>query len=842
MRIALVGPELEENLALRCIDAALTAAGHSPRIFDFHAAAQSPQIVRDILAFDPAVVGLSMVFTARAREYVALADALRAAGYRGHVTAGGHFAGFHAAELLRDFPAIDTAIHGEGEEAMVELAADLADPARVAGVSYRDRDGQVVRTPARPTPADLDVRPWPTRPATFHHYLGQPIANILAGRGCYANCHFCSINAWYRENPGQRFRQRDPGCIAAEMAHLYHDRGVRIFNFHDDNFFLPGKSDMLARIDGLADELAARGVGRFAFQVKVRPNDVHPETFDRLAELGLFRVFLGVENAAVDGLRHLGRGVRREQNERALELLAERSIHTCFNLLIFEPQMTADDAQANVDFMRRHAEFPLNFCRVEVYAGTEIERRLRAAGRLMGDYFGYHYRIFDPRMQRAFEMFYRVFAERNFTGPGMNHQAMRADYYYHILRHFWPGRAAGLGPQVKGLVAELNWNNADLLGEIVAHVQADDDGRDDAAVADALLAERVAFDADMLGRMEGIVARMERIAAQPQQSPRRRRLAGPAAAAAAAILLTTIGCKDGVKAPETTERAPTPTGPANPGADKPAPQTQPAPDPFRDPTFETEMAPEPTEMAPLPTQPAPPQTQPQREFPTEDTEMAPAPIQPQPPQMIPLPPTHESEMAPAPAEQSSLAGPPITLVADEQPAPPLRPRGDGFQPAPPHWSEMVAPPVRPHVPPPPPTTQPETPTSQPDGVPTTQPTSQPDEQLLPAAETMRVEGTLRFYTRTRWARLAQQHELNGKTIEVDLRLDETGAVAEVAIRLPEGVDKPAFVKALSDQIRPMRFNQVRRAGTVHTKLTFPKDGPGYEMMEMAPPPRPLPEE
>jgi len=38
MRIALVGPELEENLALRYIHSSLLAAGHEAMIFDFHAA------------------------------------------------------------------------------------------------------------------------------------------------------------------------------------------------------------------------------------------------------------------------------------------------------------------------------------------------------------------------------------------------------------------------------------------------------------------------------------------------------------------------------------------------------------------------------------------------------------------------------------------------------------------------------------------------------------------------------------------------------------------------------------------------------------------------------------
>lgn len=150
MRIALIGSELEENLALRYIHAAVTQAGHEAAIFDFHAAEQASRVVEDVLRFAPQAVGLSMVFTARAREFLSLAGDLRQAGYAGHITAGGHFASFHAEELLRDYPAMDSILHGEGEEAMVDLAAHLDRPADVAGITCRvseDQAGKWVQSP-----------------------------------------------------------------------------------------------------------------------------------------------------------------------------------------------------------------------------------------------------------------------------------------------------------------------------------------------------------------------------------------------------------------------------------------------------------------------------------------------------------------------------------------------------------------------------------------------------------------------------------------------------------------------------------------------------------------------
>lgn len=46
---------------------------------------------------------------------------------------------------------------------------------------------------------------------------------------------------------------------------------------------------------------------------KARPDSITPEAISILDDLGLFRVFLGVENASVRGLRHLNRKCSLEE-------------------------------------------------------------------------------------------------------------------------------------------------------------------------------------------------------------------------------------------------------------------------------------------------------------------------------------------------------------------------------------------------------------------------------------------------------------------------------------------------------------------------------------------------
>lgn len=464
MNIALVGTECGENLALRYIRAVVEAWGHSVTRITFNAEADTEMAAECLARSGAGLAGFSMVFTYRAAEVAALARRSRELGFRGHLVAGGHFAAFNAEALLRDVPAFDSIAIGEGEELMCALAQRLDSLSEVRGLVWRNGGGAVCRNASAEKPPDLDRLPLPTRLEPPDSYLGLPVANMLGSRGCTHACAFCSIAAWHRLCGGARLRLREPAAVAEEMAGLY-ARGYRIFNFHDDNFFLPDQRQSLQRFWRLRGELQARGVGRIAFAVKSRPDTVDEETFAFLKEFGLFRVFLGIEAGTADSLRRLGRGQTPGQNERALEIVNRLDLHACFNLLLLNPDSTLEDFRANVAFLRGHCGNPMNFCRTEIYAGTPLELKLRREGRLLGDYWGYGYRIRDARAQEAFELMYVGLAGRHFGDNCVHHLTMRVDFERQVLDHFW-GCPAPLRRRAKDFVRRVNANSCDYLEEI----------------------------------------------------------------------------------------------------------------------------------------------------------------------------------------------------------------------------------------------------------------------------------------------------------------------------------------------------------------------------------------
>ncbi|MBP7864706.1 MAG: B12-binding domain-containing radical SAM protein [Acidobacteria bacterium] len=458
MRIALVGAELEENLSVRYIWATLEQAGHEVCFVRFNGPGDLETCAGTLAASGARVAGFSMVFTLRAAQFVGLARRAREKGFRGLILAGGAFAALSADDLLRDEPAFDAVAVGEGEGILRALAAADGVPDTVPGLVWRAPDGELrVNAPAVP-PSDLDTLPEPVRLQPPLRFLGLPAVNVVSSRGCSHGCAFCSISAWHRRCGGERYRLRRPGAMAAEVGRLYRD-GVRIFNFHDDNFLPPGKDAALERVRALEAAFREEKVGRIAFALKARADEVERETFGILKRMGLFRVFLGVEGSNAATLRRLGRGQGPDDNTRALGLLDALDLHVCFNLLVQDPDATLEDFRSHVAFIRTHANHPLNICRTEVYTGTPLEARLRGQGRLLGDYRGWDYRMGDPRSQRLFEIWWPAFEGRSHPVDCLHHLAMNVDFERQLAGHFF-SLPADLDARSRDFVQTVNRNTA----------------------------------------------------------------------------------------------------------------------------------------------------------------------------------------------------------------------------------------------------------------------------------------------------------------------------------------------------------------------------------------------
>jgi radical SAM superfamily enzyme YgiQ (UPF0313 family) len=466
MQISLVGPDLEENLSIRYLSASLTAAGHTTRIVPFDTSKDQARVLERSQGAE--IAALSMCYQVRAAEFLALAKALKQAQPSRPIVAGGHFASCAAVELLEHHPEIDVIVLHEGERAIVELAALGAlvpeTLARVQGIAYRDESGRVVRTSPREILADLDTLAWPDRAGPSRLLSGVPTAYMMGSRGCVSACDYCCITTLHRMAPGKRFRQRRPEAIADEMAWLYHERGVRQFVFHDDNFLVPSVPHNLERIDALGRAIRSRGLRHIGLVLKCRPADVNEVVFLRLREMGLLRVFLGIESGTTEGLASIGRHQTVSEEHGALEVCEKLDISTQYTIIIFHPEATPETMLSDLRFVRAHLGHPMNYCRAEIYAGTPLEKRMLATLRTRGTYIARTYQYTDPRTENAWEMGKMILSARCWTQDNILGQVIRLDHQAAVFRHFYDGREVdALVSEFLALEHEINADTVQLL-------------------------------------------------------------------------------------------------------------------------------------------------------------------------------------------------------------------------------------------------------------------------------------------------------------------------------------------------------------------------------------------
>jgi hypothetical protein len=248
---------------------------------------------------------------------------------------------------------------------------------------------------------------------------------------------------------------------------------VDIFVFHDDNFFIPNHGKSLARLEALAAAVEAEGLTDFATVVKARPNDVHPEVFRVLVErLRCIRCYVGIETDADQGLVTLRRWARSSQNHRAIDLARSLDLFVCFNMLMFDPDTTLDSVRKNLDFIDYAADYPFNFGRVELYAGTPLLARMQAEGRCRGDYLQWDYTLRDPQIQRFYDLAMAVFMPRNFGEDALANtiQGMRFDL--EIVRRFHPeAHDPHLHAAGTALSRKLALDSVEVLRALMAQVE-----------------------------------------------------------------------------------------------------------------------------------------------------------------------------------------------------------------------------------------------------------------------------------------------------------------------------------------------------------------------------------
>lgn len=398
------------SLGLAYVAAALRAAGHRVTVIDapgeaWHATWTFPTAVGplvahglrvdEILARLPAdvdVVGVTHMFLHEWGLLRELLGGIRRQRPAALVVAGGENASAYWDPMLRECPALDACVCGEGEATMLELVDAWSQGrslAAVPGLAVRV-DGTPTATAPRTRLRALDARPrpawdlFPLEPYLRHRGHGGVARGrslpLLTSRGCPYRCTFCSSPSMWTT----RYERRSPARVVDELQALVSAYGIDNFDLHDLTALLT-KRWILA----FCDELERRGL-RLTWQLPsgTRAEAIDAEVAARLHAAGCRNFCFAPESGSPATLARIGKQVRLPVLLRSLEGAVAAGLRTEANIIIGFPHESLAELGASAGLALALARRGLHSLSVMVFApypGSEEYRRLVAAGRITHD-------------------------------------------------------------------------------------------------------------------------------------------------------------------------------------------------------------------------------------------------------------------------------------------------------------------------------------------------------------------------------------------------------------------------------------------------------------------------
>ncbi len=313
---------------------------------------------------------------------------------------------------------LDMVIRGEPEYTIRDAALALragGDLVAVAGLSWRDDEGQIHENDRRPFIEDLDELPFPAWDLIDTGLYRLPFSNkrfllVATARGCPYGCTFCANKIYY----GARLRKRSATRIADEMKWAAEKFGVRDFLFWSESF----TNDQKYAIE-TANEIKRRDLG-FNWVCNSRVDTVSPELLQAIKEAGCWMIGFGIESGSQQVLDSVRKGTTLKQAADAVRMAHEAGLEVTGHCVLGFPGETEETMQQTIDFTRfLKLDFVQFYCAV-AFPGSRLYDRCVENGWIDNadwKYFEQNFSVINTTQlgadrvmaarERAFRQFYR---------------------------------------------------------------------------------------------------------------------------------------------------------------------------------------------------------------------------------------------------------------------------------------------------------------------------------------------------------------------------------------------------------------------------------------------------
>jgi radical SAM superfamily enzyme YgiQ (UPF0313 family) len=296
---------------------------------------------------------------------------------------GGWHTSLFAEETLRDEPAIDISVQGQGEGTFRELVACLesgADLANVNGICYRTRKGEVVKNPGRAL-EDMNFLPRVNYELIdvekYFKAKKHRQFDYISSAGCRFRCTFCADPFVF----SRKWTAIEPDRMGEELEYWYKKYQFTDLNFQDETFFTKRQ-----RVTAIAQQFLDRGI-KTTWAGTMRADQgarMSEEEFDLCKASGLRRVLVGVESGSQKMMDWLAKDIKLEQVYETAQKCASRDINVIFPFIVGFPDETdksvLDSLRVARELNSMHPGFTTPIFFFKPYPGSKITQDVVAKG------------------------------------------------------------------------------------------------------------------------------------------------------------------------------------------------------------------------------------------------------------------------------------------------------------------------------------------------------------------------------------------------------------------------------------------------------------------------------
>lgn len=280
---------------------------------------------------NPSIVGVSSMFQLENQNFVSILKYLKSREKKLVVIAGGQNATYGGRPLLEQ-GLCDFICEREGENKINYLFDNLFDSKnskKTSGILFK-YNGEVISTGDEKDLVLLGgrgslIKEHQKIPIENYYKVGtlgpfskmagkdKPFATLIFNRGCMYNCRFCSV----RDYMGKGIRSRDVKDTLEEINFLYHEKGIRHFEWLDDDFTRYGEK-VIEIINGM--KMGGIKDITWAAQNGLVASTLSEELLSKMRDSNCLGFKVGIES----GNQEMLRLIRKPGNIKTFKSFSER--------------------------------------------------------------------------------------------------------------------------------------------------------------------------------------------------------------------------------------------------------------------------------------------------------------------------------------------------------------------------------------------------------------------------------------------------------------------------------------------------------------------------------------